>query len=871
MKEVEQMGENSRMFKRVTAFVLTLVMALSLVVASPATTAEAAKSYATKLTLTRSGKTVSSLSVTAGSSKSIQAKISAKGTVSKTVTAKTNRTSIATAKVVNKKYVKVTGKKAGKTYLTVTTKAKNAKGKVLSKKILVTVKAKAAAVKNTISVAEETATIAVGEKYEIKPVVTPANATVTYATSDDKVATVENGVVTAVAPGKADITLTNGDATATVAVTVEKVLLKSLKQTRANAFEAVITGKTDELKTADILITNTSNNVVYPVKAITVDKDDATKVTIETVSNITDKKEYTIEIGSVKMTFTATDDVVTKVGIDKTTVQAGVETEIKMLAKNADDVILAEYAYGDQPSDYDFTITVDTAANGYVAGSKLVLNNVGDTATAEITKHSRKYDPATGAEIENITSGKLVITAVKADEATVNGYKIRIGVDTLSFDELKDTDLRLAVGDTNRAAFLRITDSNGKEVADYSPYTIESSDKDALIVKKDSFDGMTKFAVEAVKIPANPAYIIIKNASTGEILNTVQVNIVEERKDAGLQLVNSADRSIVMSTCLDQADKDVAFKLVDQYGDERNIIGNVKVDVVSQPSNIAAITVDEYATASGNTVTFVSSDGTSQENAPGTYVFKVTYGDFQQNVTVTLKKPVVSGKPTYRFELSKTSADVKIDGAADTDETVEIRLGMYYNNILYQYVDFDDVATFEVTDSNKAPVTTNGAIDTVGVISLGQNKNDGSNKVATFQLTDASSVDPMTVAATGTYTLSVKSGDAIKVDQKFVVTDTQTEVVIKRVKDSISSGELTIANAATAAQDIVDNCFEFYYKGEKIESTVTVGANYVGDPNPGRYTNIKKVTLNVPVYEASGVKYYKQMTINVGMSVMVTN
>ena len=143
MKEVEQMGENSRMFKRVTAFVLTLVMALSLVVASPATTAEAASSYAKKLTLTRSGKTVTALTVTAGSSKSIQAKITAKGTVSKTVTAKTNRTSIATAKVVNKKYVKVTGKKAGKTYLTVTTKAKNAKGKVLSKKILVTVKAKA--------------------------------------------------------------------------------------------------------------------------------------------------------------------------------------------------------------------------------------------------------------------------------------------------------------------------------------------------------------------------------------------------------------------------------------------------------------------------------------------------------------------------------------------------------------------------------------------------------------------------------------------------------------------------------------------------------------------------------------------------------
>ena len=61
------------------------------------------------------------------------------GKASKKFTANSNKTSVAAVKVSGS-YIKVTAKKAGKATITVTTKAKNAKNKKLSKKLTLTVK-----------------------------------------------------------------------------------------------------------------------------------------------------------------------------------------------------------------------------------------------------------------------------------------------------------------------------------------------------------------------------------------------------------------------------------------------------------------------------------------------------------------------------------------------------------------------------------------------------------------------------------------------------------------------------------------------------------------------------------------------------------
>ena len=59
------------------------------------------------------------------------------------------------------------------------------------------------------------------ETYQIIASTLPIKGEITYASSDDTKATVDaNGLVTGVAAGSATITLTSGDAVATVAITV---------------------------------------------------------------------------------------------------------------------------------------------------------------------------------------------------------------------------------------------------------------------------------------------------------------------------------------------------------------------------------------------------------------------------------------------------------------------------------------------------------------------------------------------------------------------------------------------------------------------------------------------------------------------------
>ena len=82
------------------------------------------------------------------------------------------------------------------------------------------------------------------------------------------------------------ITAKAGKTTKTVDMEVKTYIFKSVKQTKYDTLEAVVSGKTSDIKASDIKVTNTVNNNVIAVKAVTVDKADATKVTITTFAEM---------------------------------------------------------------------------------------------------------------------------------------------------------------------------------------------------------------------------------------------------------------------------------------------------------------------------------------------------------------------------------------------------------------------------------------------------------------------------------------------------------------------------------------------------------------------------------------------------------
>lgn len=198
--------------------------------------------------------------------KSYKVTVKVSGKASKAFKAKSSKKSVATVKVSGNK-IKVTAKKAGKATITVTTKAKNKKGKKLSKKLTLTVKkakAKAKKAKSTekktksyvkaIGIeSEDTIDIPAESKTFAKPykvivsVVGNASEKFTAQSSDDSVAEVKvDGSyvnVTAKKAGKATITVTAKDKNAEGDIVNAKLALTVTKATAPVNRDGEITEK----------------------------------------------------------------------------------------------------------------------------------------------------------------------------------------------------------------------------------------------------------------------------------------------------------------------------------------------------------------------------------------------------------------------------------------------------------------------------------------------------------------------------------------------------------------------------------------------------------------------------------------------------
>lgn len=197
--------------KKGIAYVLSFAMITALTLDMSAGDAQAAKKYVKSLTVSNS------VTVEAGKTKTVTAKIKTVKKASTKIKAKTNNKKIATVKVKGKK-IKITGKKAGKAVITVSTVAKGKKGKVLSKKIKVTVKAAtvpatpAPTVQPTNSpvIPAQTPAVPVQKKYNVKTVgaINTKEGTISI-TFDEKVeASALNGTTVTITDGTVKVTAT---------------------------------------------------------------------------------------------------------------------------------------------------------------------------------------------------------------------------------------------------------------------------------------------------------------------------------------------------------------------------------------------------------------------------------------------------------------------------------------------------------------------------------------------------------------------------------------------------------------------------------------------------------------------------------------
>ena len=190
-----------------------------------AKTADGGKTATVKVTVSKvsvTGVTLnkSSLNLAVGESSTVTATVAPSNASNKSVTWSTSNSNVAT---VSNGTIKGVG--AGTASIT----AKTADG---GKTAYVTVTVSTVKVTG-LSLTNDVILVSVGSSLQVNPIVTPSNATnksVTWSSSDTKIATVSNGLITGVKEGKATITAKTADGGKTATVKVEVVSEKTTKQ-----------------------------------------------------------------------------------------------------------------------------------------------------------------------------------------------------------------------------------------------------------------------------------------------------------------------------------------------------------------------------------------------------------------------------------------------------------------------------------------------------------------------------------------------------------------------------------------------------------------------------------------------------------------
>lgn len=844
--------------KKVLAFALAAAMVVTAVPATNAQAASTAKLSAKKATVyVGSSKT---LTVTTPSSwKSVKTTVSS------------SAKSIAKVSKTSTKKVKVTAVKAGKAKVTVKVTAKK-NGKKVSKTLAsnITVKNYKVRLEDATGATVSGTTIAVvGTPVQFTAKTAPAKAAVTYTSSDSAIATVDaTGKVTPVKTGKVTITAATDKASTTAEVEVKNYALGTVSQTKLTELTATVAGNTKNLKATDFAIKSEATKVVYPVSKVSVDSKDASKVTLTLFSELKDAATYDVTLDGITKTFVASDGKVASIALDKATIPYATETEVKLVSKDANGVVVKELKYGETDSNYDFTI--NTNGNGYTNGSKLYLNKVGDTATAEITYKTGKYDQ-NGKPEGNIGPNKVTITATAQSE--VNNFAVRIDDTAKKFDKAKDTN-KIAVNETKVAMF-KIQNADNQEISDYSKYTFESSDKSVLMLASNKVGTNNSIAITALK--NGTAYILVKKDD--KVVGSVAIDIVAERAVATLDVDKSA---VTLSKNLTNDTKKVNVTLKDQYGDKWAGDYNLNVECLSTDAkDVTVNTVNANASSkyfaftakTGKDVTF---NATAEK---GNYVYKISYKKDNKEVaartvSVSVKKAadnaVVSA---YRLDIDNKNVDMKVDND-NKEKTINIQMIGVADGVDKKV---EDDATFTVkkadgtkifVGSKNAETTTHAAISAkTGTLVVKPVVISGS-ALAVKQL-DAGEY---TVIAEKKITESNGTEKTVTISTTFTITDTQAKAEVEVKNNTVAAGNvgdmlekaLIVSfdgKTYTSISDITDKDGSLTIGEVKVKKN-TDGKEVSGTStsvSAGQYFTVTKLTVKVNV--ATGIDTYVTVTV----------
>lgn len=804
-------GKDMKSFKKALAASLALAMVVTAVPVASAEAATTAKLNTKSVTVAAgtAKKQAKNIKVTTPSTwKSVKVVASSlnKNAATVKVSGKTVKVT-AVKKGTAKVKVKVTGKKSGKTVkktLTATAKVVNA----------------------GISFKAPT-DVVVGSETKLAAKACPSTAKLTYASSDETVATVDaEGTVKALKAGKTTITIKSDyGTTKTVDINVKAYVLKDVKQTKYNTFEATIEGKSSDLKAADVKITNKANNNVVAVQSVSADATDATKVTITTFASLTDGATYVVTVDGIAKEITVSDGIVADVAVSPLQITANTEgTEIKGQTIDKNGIVLSEFKVSEAKSPIEFTLST---TQGYVNGDKLVLPVVGNKGVAEIKYHTYKYDEK--AQEVGAISKKFDIVAVAGTPVTTNDFEVTIGTKAPNWD--KDTkNNQFSASDTTTNAYFRFKNSNNKEIddADYAKYYVVSSDDSVLLLPKTQLTTTKSVSIKGIK--AGSAYINVLDKDS-KVLTSLPVVVTADRK---LTNITFGSSSLVVANNVN-SDISTSIKSVDQYGADYNQIKSITAEVMNKATGEGVKNLDDKTGAAKDKVVLDASGVKT-----GAYTVKVVVeANDGTKITRTITVQVVAASVTdptkatdLRFGLASEvdlaiGAETTAADIAKKDITVSVDA----------YSDGAKIGSIAVSD-----VKVNGEAKNVTGSTINVTKTEGGKIVKNF--------------AAGTYTVTATAAGK-KFSGSFTVKDTQSDSVTAKIESK------TTKVAVTNPASVVEANVKVSVNGKDAKfpiGLVTIDSNQykISSDNAAVYIG----TVKIAVTNSAGVTYDVPVVIN---------
>ena len=641
----------------------------------------------------------------------------------------------------------------------------------------------------SISLNKSSEELVIGESVLLNAIVTPSNATqktITWLSSNQAVATVAGGKVTAVAEGTATITATADGKWATCAITVKKKTVyvasvelnkieldliedeseslvatvkpddatdKTVTWTSSNeSIATVVNGKVMAVKEGKATITAKAGEKeatckvtvakrIYEVESVTLNKQELsltkgeseTLVAIITPDNATDKtvtwstsnaEVATVENGKVTAIKSGTAAITAKAGEKSATCSVTVKTPVESITLDKTTVSIEEGQ----------STTIVASVNPSDADEKTVSWSSSNPAAAIVEK----------GLVAAIGEGEATITATAGGKSATCKVTVRKKVIPVTSLTLNKTNLELTKGQSESlTATVKPDDATDKTVTwSTSDASIATVDQNGKVTAVDGGTATIKAvcgekSAECKVTVTVPVESITLDKTSIELKKSETVNLV-----ATINPGNATDKTVTWST------SDASIATVDQNGKVTAVKSGTAIITAKAGSKSAACSVSVTTPVTG-----ISLDRTS-----------ITLEEGQNTTLIATISPNDADNKTVNWSSDKTNiASVdntgKVTAIAEGSATIKAAIGEFSATCTVK-VSKIEIAVTEVTLSKTSLELVEGDEVTLTATVHPSNATDKTVTWSTSNTNVATIVDgTVTAVSVGTATITAEAGD----------------------------------------------------------------------------------------------------------------